>query len=319
MDRDYIRDALLQQNYFPNQKEKSRELPPCFQTTGLTAAVADKIRSAGAPFGSGSKGHDYVPYTLTRFNGGPRVCGVPHPFAYCRLVLQMHTSWQSLESHLASEASAIQPRVHPDGRLFIMSYGSHTAKSIRYMQKAAGARFIAKADIANFFPSIYTHAIPWAIVGVDQAKQAGASSRWYDKIDKLVRDCRRAETNGVSVGPGPSVVAEILLTRIDRKLQKRFSFDRFIDDYTAYCATRHEAEEFIRLLEFELSRFNLFLNFGKTYIGSMPCEELPEWGRSPPSSRPVTFSNTVRSEGLSQQGDTSFRAIQRRQRLEICG
>lgn len=277
MDRDFVRNGLLQHNYLPNQKEKSREMPPCFGTTGLTANVAEKIRSAGPPLGA-SKGHDYVPYTLTRFNGGPRVCGVPHPYAYCRLVLQIHTSWNSLEKYLSSGASAIQPTEHADGRLFVMNYGSQRAKASRYIRKSAGAKFTAHADIANFFPSIYTHAIPWAIIGVDAAKQAGATNKWYDKLDKLVRDCRRAETNGVSIGPGTSsLIAELILCRIDRTLQKKFSFDRFIDDYTAFCDSRSKAEEFIRLLEFELSRFNLFLNFNKTAIADLPSVEIPEW------------------------------------------
>jgi hypothetical protein len=277
MNRDFVRDALLQRNYFPNQKEKSPELPPCFETSGLTAGVAQQLRSAGPPFGA-SKGHDYAPYTLTRFNGGPRVCGIPHPYAYCRLVLQIHTSWNSLEPHLASDASAIQPTEHTDGRLFIMNYGSQRAKASRYIRKSSGAKFVAHADISNFFPSIYTHAIPWAVVGVDAAKKQGGSNKWYDKLDKLVRDCRRAETNGISIGPGTSsLIAELLLCKIDRTLQKKFSFDRFIDDYTAYCESRSKAEQFIRLLEFELSRFNLFLNFNKTSIADLPSVEIPEW------------------------------------------
>ena len=276
MNRDFVRDALLQHNYFPNQKEKSHELPPCFSTTGLDARLAAKIRDAGQPFVP-SKGHDYVPYTLTRYNGGPRVCGVPHPYPYCRLVLQILTSWGSIEPKLSSSASAITAKEHADGRLFKMDYGPHAARSNRYVRKSASAKFVAHADISNFFPSIYTHAIPWAVLGIDAAKQ-GASNTWSDKLDRYVRDCRRGETNGVSIGPGTSsLVAELILSRVDRSLQRKFEFDRYIDDYTAFCRTRQDAEDFLRRLEFELSRFNLYLNYNKTSITELPHPEVPEW------------------------------------------
>lgn len=277
MDRDFVRDALLQKNYFPNQKEHSHELPPCFNTSALTDPVAKKIRAAGPPFGN-TRGHDYVPYTLTRFNGGPRVCGVPHPYPYCRLVLQIHTSWKSIEPKLSSASSAIRATEHSDGRLFKMDYGSHAARSARYIQKSSCAKFVAHADISNFFPSIYTHAIPWAAIGVDKAKQQGQTNAWYDKIDKLIRDCRRAETNGVSIGPGTSsLVAELILSRVDRAIQRTYTFDRYIDDYTAFCSDRQEASNFLTALEFQLSKFNLYLNFNKTHISELPHAEIPEW------------------------------------------
>jgi hypothetical protein len=34
-----------------------------------------------------------------------------------------------------------------------------------------GSRYVVKADISNCFPSIYTHSIPWALVGKESAKK----------------------------------------------------------------------------------------------------------------------------------------------------
>ncbi len=253
-------------------------MPPCFHTKHLTSAVAAAIVAAQKPAPGKYKGCDYAQYTLTRFNGGPRVCGIPHPYSYCVLVEKIHQEWDRIKPQLISSSSAIQPKQHADGRLFVMDYGNQRATSARYLNKQASARFIVNADIANFYPSLYTHAIPWAIVGIDNAKQNISAKKWYNALDRDIRNCRRAETNGVSIGPGTSsLAAEIVLSQIDRKLEKQFTYNRFIDDYTCYTRSRQSAEDFLRQLETELARYNLYLNFRKTRIFSMPDSEIPRW------------------------------------------
>jgi Reverse transcriptase (RNA-dependent DNA polymerase) len=277
MDADFIRTALLTKNFFPNHRAKSPELPPFFQTTQLSDVIAAGVAST-APVAGKFKGCDYALYTLTRFNGGPRLCGIPHPYSYCRLVQAIHTHWDEIEALIDSESSQITPREHPDGRVFIMDYGSQFSKSENYLNKQVGARYVANADIANFYPSIYTHSIGWAAVGIETAKTNTNGNIWYNKIDRLVRDCKRQETNGVLIGPGTfSLVAEMILATIDKKLEKKFSFTRFIDDYCCYTKSQEEARDFIRALEIELSKFSLFLNFRKTMIKPLEGSELPPW------------------------------------------
>lgn len=169
MDADYVRSALLQKNYFPNHRTRSPELPPFVHSSALTPAVAGAIASAGPPT-TPYRGCDFVQYTLTRFNGGPRVCGIPHPYPYSVLVRRIHADWARIEPQLQSEASAIKPQAHKDGRLFVMDYGTQKSKSKRYLDNQSCASYVAKADIANFYPSLYTHSIPWAVVGIDAAK-----------------------------------------------------------------------------------------------------------------------------------------------------
>lgn len=50
-----------------------------------------------------------------------------------------------------------------------------------------GKRFVVKADISTFFPSIYTHSIPWALVGKAVAKQNRSKSKWFIKLTKSVK------------------------------------------------------------------------------------------------------------------------------------
>lgn len=277
MDADFVRLALLQKNYFPNHRVHSPELPPFLHTRNLTPAASAAIIQAGRP-SQPYRGCDYTLYTLTRFNGGPRVCGIPHPYPYCVLVDRIHSDWNRIEPQIQSEVSEIQARSHPDGRLFIMDYGDHRFKSERYLNNQSCALYVARADIANFYPSLYTHSIPWAIVGIDVAKGNTSANLWYNGLDRDIRMCRRAETNGVSVGPGTSsLAAEIVLSQIDRALQRRFKYERFIDDYRCYAESRSEAQSFLNLLEAELAKYSLYLNFKKTAIHELPDAEIPQW------------------------------------------
>lgn len=279
MDADAVRDALLQRNFFPHHRTKSSELPPCFTTKELNSTVAAKITSA-APYPTKYSGCDYVQYTLTRFNGGPRLCGIPHPYPYCRLVERIHSDWSRIEPLLTSNSSQIQAQLHADGRLFVMDYESQYNRSQAYLERQARMKYVARADISHFYPSIYTHSLAWAAVGLDEAKQnQSIGSKWYNKLDKAVRECKRNETNGILIGPGTSsVLAELLLAEVDRRLEKAgYRFLRFIDDYTCFAETREVAASFIRNLEIALSRYNLFLNFSKTYVGPLSGSELPDW------------------------------------------
>ena len=84
------------------------------------------------------------------------------------------------------------------------------------------SRFLAIADISKCFPSIYSHAIPWALVGKRTAKlNKTKKSFWYNKLNSHIRNVKFAETNGVLIGPHASnLISEILLTKVDHAIVK---------------------------------------------------------------------------------------------------
>ena len=120
LDEEYVLNALLGYNYLPNQKSDCDELPPVFSSISFTAPIAEELESfpetREAPF----MGYDAVVYKLTRFNGVARVCSIPHPKAYARLVLTIAKNWQNLRYVSENQTSKIIPRRHGDGRLVIM-------------------------------------------------------------------------------------------------------------------------------------------------------------------------------------------------------
>lgn len=276
--KNFLLNALLKENFFPLQKRKKEELPPVFTSSGMTKVVADDIRKVTLSRFRKRIGFDTIQYKGTRFNNVPRLFSIPHPKPYIDICFEIFDNWSKIKHICSNRNSLVYPRMHADGRIMIMDYETSLEKRNRYYKSAFGKKFLAHADIANFFPSIYSHALPWALVGFTTAKNNQNPSEWFNKIDKFFRSCSRNETAGAPIGPAISNIAcEIILERIDKNLRNKFKYIRFIDDYTAYCKTHDEAEEFIRLLSLELMKYKLNLNIKKTEIKKLPQAISEEW------------------------------------------
>lgn len=277
---DFLLRALLKWNYFPTQKKRKDELPPVFVSADLTKDIAEQINRL--PVSADRKktgGFDCVGYYATRFNNVPRPLRIPHPKPYSDLCLQIYNNWRKIRHICTNANSMVRPQKHLDGRTIIMDYESSFDRRRRYNSQAFGKRYIVKTDIANFYPSLYSHAIPWALVGMPRAKRDRRdSSKWFNKIDASLRECCCGETAGVPIGPATSnIMAEVVLERVDRVLNSRFSYVRFIDDYTAYCETEDQADEFIRELGDQLREYRLNLNINKTEICRLPQSIDEQW------------------------------------------
>ncbi|NWB53378.1 RNA-directed DNA polymerase [Pseudomonas sp. F8002] len=183
---------------------------------------------------------------------------------------------------MKDENSVITAEQHNDGRMFIMNYEDHETKTKNTLEISFGASFRAHADVANCFGSIYTHSLEWAIQGYEKAKERlqerGGEKHWSSTLDISLRNAKRNETSGLPVGPSSSSIAvEIVLAAVDRELAGKFRFVRYIDDYTAYCETHIQAQEFIRALSIALSRYRLTLNLSKTKITELPEPLVDSW------------------------------------------
>jgi len=160
-----------------------------------------------------------------------------------------------------------------------MDYEAKVEETARHLRYSFGRRLFVQTDISNFFPSIYSHALPWAAVGMSAAKSLkNDPNQWFNQLDQRVRHLNRNETNGVAIGPATSnIVAESILARVDEEMAKRYVYVRFIDDYTAYCDSEAEAESFVIQLAEELAKYKLALNIGKTEIHPLPRAPVPAW------------------------------------------
>lgn len=295
---DFVFSALLQYNYFPSQKKDKLELPPVFSSEALTSSIAAKIISEPSRRG----GYDQIEHRSTRFNNVPRLLSIPHPKPYIDLCFEIQSNWDQLKFICKNENSLIRPRRHSDGRLIIMDYEKSYEKSLRSLRMSFGHRFCVHTDISSCFPTVYSHAIPWALIGFAEAKKQKPpkhKDKWFNKIDELQRQLIRGETQGVPIGPATSnILSEVILARIDEKLREKYAYVRFIDDYTCYCKTYEQAESFIRELAGELCKFKMSLNIKKTSIDALPKAVQTEWvvalGDQIPKSDEISSSQVVR-------------------------
>lgn len=138
-------------------------------------------------------------------------------------------------------------------------------------------QFTARTDIANFYLSIYTHTIPWALHGREEALKDKSNNLLGNNIDRLLQYSNDARTNGISVGSALSdFISEIVLARIDREVSRRigdsvdFTAARFKDDYRILCQTENEGQQVLQTISDILAEYNLVLNERKTIILRLP-------------------------------------------------
>jgi len=276
VDSDFLLTALLCHNYLPTSKREREELPPNFSSSTFTPDIAKKLANAKVQR-DGWKGFDQIEFRLTRFNTAGRWLSIPHPLPHAKLCLMLAEHWEKFVRILNNTHSNIKPQRFEDGRVIVMNgYSDSSEKTGKYLSHSFGNRYVVHADISNFFPSIYCHAIPWALVGFKDAKEkSGREHRdeWFNQIDACARSTRRSETQGVAIGPATSnIIGEIILGRVDEALAENggvgSNFSRYIDDYSYYCKTEQEALNFLHSLECELAKFKLHLNVKKTMADS---------------------------------------------------
>lgn len=141
---------------------------------------------------------------------------------------------------------------------------------------AVSYKVLARTDVANFYASIYTHSIAWALEGREEAFKDKNCSLLGNKVDKLFQYSNDARTNGIAVGSALSdLVAEIVLADIDRRVSETLSdvdfiAVRFKDDYRILAQTEEDAKKVLRRISEELSDINLSLNERKTHITELP-------------------------------------------------
>lgn len=276
-----VRRALLDQNYVPRASRRGDDLPPSFDTLGFNSASASisqrYVKNQGhVKDVSRSRwpGYSVAKGRVAHYRLNPRRIELPHPVAYANLVETIARHWDSeIAPRLVSPVSQFSVRQHSDGRIASMQ------QSRPPLRPGVGSRFRIRADVANFYDSIYTHAVPWAMLGKSEAKTSRNLDVAANDIDAALRFARRGETTGVSVGPGTSlIIAEIMLGKIDEGLEG-FRYDRFLDDYIGFASSETEAEEFVQRLDVGLREYGLMLNARKTVVEALPLPDEPAWIR----------------------------------------
>lgn len=272
--------SLLGQGYFP------KEVPPPFSTQAYAAVASDLINKIP------SRQEWTSPTTLNLARPGTlrRKLAIPNPVTHLYLAQLCVDRWDVINTHLGRSSFSLSTptpnTAHSDRALAIKEPFGNWARQ-RYFRMHRG-RYVVRADVSNFYGSVYTHAIEWALHTKDAAKASlrgknGATPTLGSKLDAAVRAAQDGQTKGIPVGPDTSLVlAEVLLSRIDDEMLRKFPHIdgrvlRFMDDLDFYATSRGEAEDFLTELDRRLGHYDLTLNPRKTEIIKGPMAPVASW------------------------------------------
>ena len=156
---------------------------------------------------------------------------------------------------------------------------------------------VPTADIANFFHTVYTHSLPWAILGkqhvksiregTDKAAKKKLREHWSNELDDILQNGNARETFGIPVEPDTSkIIAELLLAGVQKHaelapyLSGRSAY-RLVDDFFIGFDDEAEAQACLDALRRALWDYNLHLNDAKTRIlqSRLMFDNEGEWRR----------------------------------------
>lgn len=236
---------------------------------------------------------DYIYYSSMRNINIPRAFGIPTPMKYQRLCMVIKDNWNELRLHFHQQTDYQEYRVsrihvrklYGKKELFEMNYKNwrtdgNPETGLLFLNPQGASKYIVKADISTCFPSIYSHSLPWAIVGKEVAKATrNDETLWYNQIDAACSTLKNGETHGLLIGPYASnLLSEVILTVVDKKMyDKGYRYYRNIDDYECYVETYEKAQCFLHDIEEALREFDLPLNHKKTAILPLPVAMAEKW------------------------------------------
>ena len=263
----------------------SEKLPPVFTSVPFFKYCQTIVPSEESSW------HDIISYNTMRNVLTPRQLGIPTPLKYDKLCRVLRDNWFLLQKHFKDQTVMNTYRVSRihlrkqkhNKKLFEMNYkdwktDGNPETDLLIREKSVN-RYLVEADISTCFPSIYTHSIPWAIAGKEEAKKhIKDDSYWYNNIDSACQEMKNGETHGLIIGPHASnLISEIILTVVDKKLTATYQYYRNIDDYDCFVESYDQAQLFLRDLEEALREFDLPLNHKKTRILELPVVVTESW------------------------------------------
>lgn len=233
-----------------------------------------------------------------------RKLGVPNPKQFFDLSNAIIENWslirETYKLSVYSESTPIESKATRAVRTKSVSWNKF---KFQLIEKSFDKKIELKLDISQFYPTIYTHSIPWAILGRDKSKNLfkiaiSDKAKWEtllstskdaqryraaDFIDTLVRNCNDRQSIGLCIGPDTSLIlAEVIANRIDFEINKRLekinhTATRYYDDYYFYFNNRNEAENALKIIQQVLYEFQLETNENKVSINKLPFKYIEDW------------------------------------------
>lgn len=274
-------DDLMTRGYFPD-----RVIPP-INSLSISSAIPDILKFVAPKAieslkktGAGIHRSRSVTHSIPKRKHLRRTLSIPNPLIQSVLSEEIASSWNDLSTFCAQSSFSLSTPRLSTVRAVEATNSLNEQPGFR-AQRSVGARYLLKTDIARYYPSIYTHCIPWAL----HTKQKARADKKYvlpgNRLDLWMRESQDKQTGGIPIGPDTSfVVGEVIGTAMDLQLAARLPSvrgTRSIDDYFLYFSTLSEAERCIAAINEIAGEFELDINDAKTEIISMPDSLEPKW------------------------------------------
>lgn len=210
-----------------------------------------------------------------------RIAAVPHPLHFIRLAKTIESGWPELEAHFDNSKISISKIEFKDNE--IKNKFSFNDKQKIRIENLATNRYILCVDINRYYPSIYTHTLPWCLHTKAIAKEKyNDDSLLGNQLDNHIRNMQDGQTMGIPIGPlTSSIVQEIIGTNIDSDFQKLMGKTipgfRYTDDIEYFFNNLEEANKALSVITKILREYNLDTNIEKTKIIEIPLEIESEW------------------------------------------
>lgn len=267
---------LLSKGYFP------KELPPPFTSANFAQVVKHNNSSLKAALQKSQNHTKNGTHNLARPHSLRRKLGIPNPISFSQLCFVLEQYWPQIQVHISKSPLAIcLPQVRPNHFRALYRDKRQSIEPVRRSEIRATSRYILKTDLSNFYRSIYTHSIPWALHTKAVAKLMRKRNQLFgNEIDYWVRCCQDGQTMGIPIGPDTSpIIAETILSFLDQELPKSIcdSGYRYLDDYEFGFKSRAKAEATLARLQSILNEFELEINDSKTDIIELPEPLEEKW------------------------------------------
>jgi hypothetical protein len=193
--------------------------------------------------------------------------------------------WGEIQTYTTQSPFSISKPVDgPAGKRAVLPQLNHAELLEHKGRSWKGYKYVCETDISEFYHSLYTHSISWALHTKAIAKAQRRNRMLLgNRLDTALRKSQHDQTIGIPVGPDTSlVIAEIVTTACDQILQQRignleFTGYRHYDDYKFAFRQASHAEVMLAQLQDILNDYELRLNPQKTAILEAPVRLEERW------------------------------------------
>jgi len=242
-------------------------------------------------------------YSISKGIYSRRPLGIPNPKHFLKVVELICSKWDDYQAIFTSSKFSTSYPIEETrvGKRSVRTFSKRVADlRDKVLERSVSKFFQVKLDISKYYPTIYTHVIPWSFLGKEVSKNYFKKSRteidaeiaagninallyvYANKLGTAVRNCQDKQSVGIPIGPDTShIISELVACKIDEEFNSKFEtlgFEgcRYFDDYYIFADSLDQADA-IKGLQKILNKYQLELNDKKIEVKSFPFAFENEW------------------------------------------